>query len=65
VTSYGHDPMFRALPEQPPSRRSEQRVILLMREVLGNAALTSKDVAVLIPNLESTFRGAASPSPGG
>jgi AcrR family transcriptional regulator len=38
--------------------------VLLMREVLGNAALMSADAAELIPNLEAAFRAAASPSPG-
>jgi AcrR family transcriptional regulator len=39
--------------------------ILLMREVLGNAALTSDDAAELIPNLEAAFQAAANPSPAG
>jgi AcrR family transcriptional regulator len=39
--------------------------VLLMREVLGNKALTSKDAADLIPNLEAAYRAAASPSPRG
>jgi hypothetical protein len=38
--------------------------VLLMREVLGNAALTSADARDVIPNLEAAFRAAASPSPG-
>jgi hypothetical protein len=39
--------------------------VLLMREVLGNAALTSPDAADVIPNLEAAFGAAACPSPGG
>jgi AcrR family transcriptional regulator len=38
--------------------------VLLMREVLGNAALTSADAADLVPNMRAAFRAAASPSPG-
>jgi AcrR family transcriptional regulator len=37
--------------------------VLLMREVLGNAALTRKDATSLIPNLEAAFRAAADPNP--
>jgi AcrR family transcriptional regulator len=39
--------------------------VLLMREVLGNKALTSKDATNLIPNLEAAYRAAAAPNPGG
>jgi hypothetical protein len=39
--------------------------VLLMREVLGNRALTSKDATNLIPNLEAAYRAAAAPNPGG
>jgi len=38
--------------------------VLLMREVLGNAALTSADAREVIPNLEAAFGAAAIPSAG-